>query len=193
MSVVTELADAFKSVFKIWFVLPPWNQAVRVRLGKHVERFEGGIHLFIPFLDQVFIQSVRLRAMHIPSQTITTSDSKTITICGSLSYRIKDILKLYQTIHQPEDTLAQHTMGILSDYMATHSLAECAPSVVCRHVNNSLSLERYGLAGVKFFLTDFAVVRTFRLIDGDLNHYQSELLHTAMASNPQSSDTSSFQ
>lgn len=47
--------------FQIWVVVAPWEQAVRVRLGKHLSVLNAGVHLKLPFADLVYLQSVRLR------------------------------------------------------------------------------------------------------------------------------------
>jgi len=173
MNWVQQITSAVSQVFKWWFVVQPWEQAIRVRFGKHIVPFEAGIHVRIPFFDRVYVQNKRKRFSIIDSQTITTTDNKTITICGSLRYRIVDILKLYMTLHQPTDTICQEVGSMLSKYILQHDLATCKPEKIYKYIDDNVDLTRYGLGDVEFFITDFAVVKTYRLINGDLNRYPS--------------------
>ena len=166
-----QILDALRSLFQWWFIVLPWEQSVRIRMGKRVQQFDGGLHFKIPFLDRVYIQNIRLRISMLTPQTLTTQDGKTITCAGSVRYRIKDIRKLYETLHQAEGTIKQHVEGLLAEYVVNHDLAKCSPKIVSEHVTERLDLSEYGLNDTEFFLTDFAVVRTIRLIGGDMQRW----------------------
>jgi hypothetical protein len=173
-SLITNFAEAFK-----WFyILQPWEQALRVRIGKHITLHSGGLHFKIPYIDFIFKQNTRLRISDVPSQTITTLDSRTITLSGALQYRVNDITPLFTKLHMAENTIAQECQAILTEYIACNVFAVCTPKHVMEHAQSNLRLEQYGLADVRFILKDYAVVKTYRFITGDMAMWTDHALET---------------
>ncbi len=173
----------FGELFHWWVIVAPWEQIVRVRLGKHLKMFGAGIHFTIPHVDSVYRQSIRRRICLTAMQTLTTSDGKTVTVSGQLGYAIVDVEKLYQTVHHAEDTLLATMQALVSEYIQQNDAADCTPPKVQEFVQESADLEIYGIGEVSFFVTNFAIVRTYRLLmdkakdyaDGDaLNTYNAE-------------------
>lgn len=171
---LAELVSRFTGIFRWWVSVAPWEQAVRVRLGKHVRVLGAGVHLRIPAVDRVFRQSTRRRFSSVPTQTVTTRDEKTVTISGALGYAIADVGALYNTVHQAEDTIQTEAQAAVARYVHAHDLAECSPITLEHVVTEALDLGRYGISGVEFSVTDFAVVKTFRLIQGEPKSYSHE-------------------
>jgi len=173
-SLLTNFAEAFK-----WFyILQPWEQALRVRCGKHIRLHAGGLHFKVPYIDFIFKQNTRLRISDVPAQTITTLDARTITLSGALQYRVADITPLFTKLHMAESTIAQECQAILTEYIAWNDFSQCSPKDVMLNVQRELNLERYGLADVRFILKDFAVVKTYRFITGDMDTYLDHSLQT---------------
>lgn len=166
MSSIRELLRELGGLLRWWVVVAPWEQAVRVRMGKHVAVLRAGVHLRVPFVDRVFRQSIRRRFSSIPTQTVTTRDGKTVTVSGTMGYAIADIGKLYDTLHHAEDTITSEGQGVIARFVARNDFADCLPTAIEAHVADALDLGRYGLDGAEFFVTDFAAVRTYRLIQG---------------------------
>ena len=173
MNWVQQITSALAHIFKWWFVVQPWELSIRVRCGKHIRKFGPGIHVKLPFFDCAYIQNVRTRNSILQPQTITTTDGKTVTICGTLRYRIEDVLKLYTSLHQPEDTICQEVEAIITQYIIVNALEDCTAYKISQYVADNVDLTKYGLADIEFFITDFAVVRTYRLIGGDMRRYLS--------------------
>lgn len=166
-SLLKSLIDLFR-----WFVtVAPWEAGLRVRLGNRVKVLEPGPYLKIPVIDRVFVQSTRLRFSAVPSQTLTTADGKALTVAGAIGYEIRDIRLLYDTLHHAEAAIESEAQGLISEFVVTHCLADCTPSVMQEEVVSSLQLEKYGLGGVKFIITTFVSVKTYRLITGEPRDY----------------------
>src|SRR5690349_20949371 len=108
-------------VFTWFVVVAPWEQALRVRAGKHVRKLDGGIYLSIPFLDRIFKQSVRRRINVLHPQTLTTMDRHVVTCAGAIGYSVGDLEKLYDTLEQPNDTIENEVKAIISDFIGSHS------------------------------------------------------------------------
>lgn len=179
-----ELLSQIARLFTWVLMVSPWEQALRVRAGKHVKLLHAGAHLRIPFIDRVFRQSVRRRLCTIPPQTVTTADGKTITIGALLGYSIVDLLKLYQTLHDAHDTIEAEASAAVADYVATHDLCECRPLLIQEWVLQRIDLMQYGLSRAEFRISCFAVVRTLRLITGNLKDWNDERLNTRESDEP---------
>lgn len=172
MSIFQGILDFLKQLLAWWFVVEPWEQAVRVRFGKHVLLMHAGVHFKIPFFDVVYKQNVRRRVSGIPVQTLTASDGAPVTVHGSIGYKICDVLKLHLTLHDAEVSVQQEVQGLVTNYVVTHSVDECTPEKIIAAVKATLNLSKYGLGDIDFFLTGFVSnVPTFRLIQDSLQQY----------------------
>lgn len=165
MSIFRELTALIRQLFSWWIVISPWEQAVRVRLGKYVRVLKAGIHLRIPFIDLIYRQSTRLRFTDLPVQTITTIDGHTVTLSGTIGYTIVDIKKLYETLHHADDTIMNLAQAALAKAVRKRRLEDCDSEAIEEYVSNDVVLDRYGLGNVQFSLLEFAKVRVFRIID----------------------------
>lgn len=162
-----QLKEFFEYIFnaiKIWIIVQPWQTGIRVRCGKRTKLLKNGIYFRIPYFDSVYIQESRLRVTEMSIQTLTSKDLKTITLNSSFGYSIVNINTLYNTLYQPEKTLQNIAMSEIADYIWTHSLNEITPELIESSVMSKLSANDYGLKFEYFRITNFAVVRTYRLI-----------------------------
>lgn len=164
MNTLWQLLTQIRRVFEWWVVVQPWEQALRVRLGKHVRRLGSGCHLRVPFADVIYRQSVRMRWCDLSTQTITTADGKAVTLSAALGYQIADIERLYQSLHHAEGTLQYLAMCAIAEAVHGAQAADCRPETVQDRADAALQLEPYGIADASIRVTDFAFVRTYRLI-----------------------------
>jgi hypothetical protein len=178
MEWLQQLVSNFTGVFKWWFILQPWQQALRVRAGRWIVKFEGGIHFRIPYFDMLFIQSTRWRVSDMGEQTITTPPGRTVSLTGALGYRIEDISPLYMKLHQAEDSIRIRVQGLVTNYLADDVEGKLQARDVIAYVNKVLDLSEYGLVDVEFRLLDFAVVKTYRFITESLGTHTSHSLQT---------------
>lgn len=164
---MNQIKDFFEYIFnsiKIWVIVQPWEQGIRVRSGNHIKKLNAGIHFKIPYLDSVYVQETRLRMIQLCLQTLTSKDLKTLTINSSLGYSITNIELLYNTLYHPEGTISNMAMSEISDFIFKNNLSDIDPSSIEQAVLAKLNAENYGLKFEYFRITNFAAVRTYRLI-----------------------------
>lgn len=164
MTVFREFLSSVQHLVIWWITVAPWEQALRVRLGKHVAQLGAGVHLRIPFVDRVYRQSVRQRTADLRTQTLTTTDGATVTLAGQVGYAIRDIRRLYETLHHAESTILDLVEAVIARTVAETERAACTPTIVEAAAADGVDLERFGLGDVSITITTFAFVRTFRLI-----------------------------
>ncbi|HMI01835.1 MAG TPA: SPFH domain-containing protein [Pedobacter sp.] len=164
MGSIKEFLEYILNAIKIWIIIQPWEKGLRVRMGKSITKLNGGIYFRIPYLDSVFIQSVRLRVVSMPMQTLTSKDLQTVTLNSAMGYSICNIEKMYSKLFHPELTLSNMAMSEISDFVYKNDMTDLDPHLIEQAVIKKLSADDYGINVEYFRLTNFAVVRTFRLI-----------------------------
>jgi regulator of protease activity HflC (stomatin/prohibitin superfamily) len=178
MRLLQELLGSLGKLFKWWFVVVPWEQALRIRAGKHVTKLGAGIHMRIPFLDRLYVQSTRMRWVELPEQTLSTADGKVISLQGMLGYSIVNLEKLYRTLHHANATLQGEAMSLIARYIHGHLMEECKPVILEDFLSGSLKLDKYGIGNTQLSITDFAVAKTYRLITSSDRYLAGDSLTT---------------
>jgi len=164
MNQVQQFIEYISNAFKIWVIIQPWEQGLRVRNGKRIKRLKKGIYFKIPYFDSVYVQEVRLRVRDMPIQTVTSKDGVTITLNSAIGYSITNLEKLYQTLYMPDVTLQNIAMSANAEIIATTNASEITPQKMESEVLKKLRADDYGLSFEYFKITSYAVVKTFRLI-----------------------------
>lgn len=164
MNQVQQFFEYIFNAIKIFIIVQPWESGLRVRNGKTIKKLIPGIYFRIPYFDSVFIQENRLRVTSIHIQTLTSKDLKTITISGAVGYIINDIEKLYQTLFHPEMTIINIAMSEVAAFIFKNSSDDIDPEKIEEAVISKLNGNDYGLTFSYFKITNFAIVRTYRLI-----------------------------
>jgi regulator of protease activity HflC (stomatin/prohibitin superfamily) len=175
MEVINSLFAFLSKLVKWWFVVMPWEQAIRVRHGNKVAVLKEGMYFKIPFIDSVYIQSIRLRTVDIPIQTISSKDGITVTVKAYIAYSIADIFLLYKTLYHPQATLSSVVNSSISGYIRENEILNISPNTIESIINTSINGAQYGLQDVSVKITTFAVVKTFRLIQDSSTSYHEDL------------------
>lgn len=163
-----DLISKFTALFIWWTVVEPWEQSIRVRLGSDRTRLGPGLHFRIPYADVLYTQTVRTRYTILGAQTLTTTDGQTITLAGSVAYKITDLDRLYDTLQHPEDAIQSITCGRVSEYVQAHAFSECSPGLIVAATKRHLDLSSYGLDVTDYVITSYVRVRTYRIINDSL-------------------------
>lgn len=163
-----QIADWFHRL-AFWFVVRPWERGITVRCGRWVLDMVPGIHLRLPFLDEVFVQNVRVRVLNLPVQTVTNRSGETITVSAIVRWRIADVRLMYDKLHNPEDWIYNVVLSAIAGavYETTSAaeltqIGEAATKALAEA--ETVGIEIQGVA-----ITDIARVRTYRLITGEGN------------------------
>lgn len=183
MSGIKQIIEALKSLLQWWVVCAPWEQVIRVTAGKRVRLLGAGIHRRIPILDRVYRQSTRLRALSLPAQTLTTADGKTVTVALMVSFAVRDLLRLYNTLHHAEGTIQAIVLGACGEFVTSTPAADVTAPAVAHWTADRADLKRYGLDDITVAVATFAYVKTYRMITGDGEAYhrdRGDYLNTTM-------------
>lgn len=169
------LAELIKGA-KCWITVLPWELAVRVRAGKHTAQLGPGLHFRIPYLDDVRVVNTRLRVAPVPSHTLSTKDGKAVTVAGAVGFCINDPLAASTRFHYAESTCAVLAQKHMARYIVARTVAELNVPELEAEVVSVLTKECKG-AGLAFefmSVTDFAIVRTIRLMQESWRQHTGE-------------------
>tara|TARA_R110000772_G_scaffold17946_3_gene50112 strand:+ start:213157 stop:213699 length:543 start_codon:yes stop_codon:yes gene_type:complete len=175
MNQIQQFLEYLLSVIRIWVIVQPWESGLIVRNGKRIKEIEKGIYFKIPYFDSVYVQEVRLRVTELPMQTLTSKDLKTITVNSSIGYSITNVRQLYQTLFHPETTIKNIAMSEVAELIFNTNQEDLTPRLIEDMVLKKLKENDYGLEFSYFRITNFAIVRTYRLIQDQT--WSSETLY----------------
>lgn len=179
MTSILQLIRSFILAFRWWIIILPWEQGIRVRWGKKVKLLNSGPHLKLPFIDLIFVQNMRSRMAHIPTQTVSTKDGKTVTLGAAVAYSIEDVNKLYSSLHDADATIMNLCQVAIAQIVLLQNAADLNPIDLGNKATEIVNLQQYGLTNIQVCITDFAFVKTFRLIQDSRYSYTSGI-NTAM-------------
>lgn len=178
MNIKETLQFIFNS-FKFWFIVNPWENAIRVRFGNRQKLLKEGLYFRIPHFDRVYTEEIRLRIMTMPIQSISTKDKITLTIKCAIGYKITDVMKMYNTIHQPETTLSNISMDRITNYLLSVDAKDLDINNLISSVLEKLNETDYGISFDYVKIVSLCEVKTYRLIQDQ--HWESESLDMAEA------------
>lgn len=170
---IFDAISRFFRQFVFWYVVEPWEQALRVRAGKYVKRIYSGFHLRIPYLDSIHVDSSRYRTSLCSPQTLTTADGKILVCTVATGHVLGDIYKLYHTLYSAHDTIKQIVSSFVADEVTRTTSDKLHPGELSDKLTARLSkeFEKYGLEGVTVRIQDFAYIKAFRLIQDQRFEY----------------------
>lgn len=154
--------------FQWWVVIAPWEQGLRVRLGRVAAMLKPGIHFRIPFLDRVYAQSVRLRTLIESNITSTTSDGKSITFTLAVEFRIHDIQELFNALSNPDSTIGSRAVSAATQFVSTNERVSLTPQSVGDEATKGVCIgEEWGLSDVRCTVMALSETRVYRFISAD--------------------------
>jgi membrane protease subunit HflC len=117
------LAAALIVGYSSLFTVYQTQQALVVRLGKVVRVVsEPGLHVKLPFVDNVLAIDKRILDLEAAAQEVIASDQKRLVVDAFARYRIKDPLRFYQTLGSK--TAADSQLNILLNSALRRVLGE---------------------------------------------------------------------
>jgi membrane protease subunit HflC len=125
--IIVALVVAYGTLFTVYQT----RQALVVRLGQPVRVVvDPGLNYKIPLIDSVINIDKRILDLENPAQEVIASDQKRLVVDAFARYRIKDVLKFYQTVGTVEGANSQ--LSILLNSALRRVLGEATLTQVVR-------------------------------------------------------------
>jgi len=143
--------------WKFWIVVPAWDVAVRMRLGKRASALSPGFHLRIPFVDEITLVNTRQRVWTTPTVDRDLGSGRVLCQQATFGYRINDPLRCIMTYTMPDASIAALIMSGLASGHSESMIAEDVSTI----------LDGTGLELDYVCVTSKATIRGFRLLNNN--------------------------
>ncbi len=179
---VGQLVSWFAQFFPRFVTLDTTQGAVKFEgffLPQRLRRFDGdmrltlcgpGLHWFWPATTSFQIYPTEYQTDNLPSQTIETSDGKSISVGGMVTYTVTDLLMLLPRTHSAVKMVQVKVLAAIHEVICKMSWEQLTIEQRKGTLNTKLrhaaqkQLTEFGVKIEECMLTDLARSRVFRLI-----------------------------
>jgi regulator of protease activity HflC (stomatin/prohibitin superfamily) len=154
-----------------WIIVTTTHGAVKFVRGHTVVTCAPGVHWYWPVLTMFLVHPIARQTANLRSQTVMTSDERTIAVGGMIVYEIADIEKIIAHTFDPDETIKDIAVSSVHDVCCQLSWAEIREYQRNGQLDTKLKkearrdLERYGVRVLKMTLTDLAQCRVLKVIN----------------------------
>jgi regulator of protease activity HflC (stomatin/prohibitin superfamily) len=148
-------------------IIPHYQEAVLLRLGKFKAVLKPGLHWKIPFFDDVIDHHVVVTTLSLPAQSLYTKDKQNIVAKGVVKYKIADVKTFLLEVYDAKDAISDMTQSIIKSIITELSLEDCINTDIDSILTKKSRVEarKWGVEIQQVTLTDIAPIRSFRLIN----------------------------
>ena len=169
------VASAWDTIWEVlgWFkfvtFIDEWEEGVVLQAGKFRRVLKPGWRLHCPLkIDEIYTMNVRLDAMELDEQVLTTADDVEIVIRVVLMWSIFDIKKCILDVEDAEDTLKDIAVGFVQElveetewvYIKTKEFRKKLKKLINRQSR------KWGMTVPKTKIKDLAKTRVYRIFGG---------------------------
>lgn len=147
-------------------VLNEFERGVVLRFGKYSRRIGPGLHFKLPFIEEVWSDTVVPRTINLMSQTLTTKDGKTVVVSSVITTIINDVKKALLCVDGVDNAMEDICYGLIGDMVLGHTWDEILAldvSEVCRSSMNEIGAQ-YGIEITNVQFQDIAYIKTYRIM-----------------------------
>lgn len=167
---IGQIAEFLGRFVPRWVILDTTEGAVKFVRGSHVVVLGPGIHWYWPAVTTMTRYPTARQADNLRTQTMVTSDDKTIAVGGMLVYQVNDLGLLLAHTHNAVTAVADIALTTIHDVccrMTWDDLKrEQQRGTLDTKLKNSTqkALSEYGVTVIKTMLTDLAPCRVYKLV-----------------------------
>ena len=151
--------------FRVFYVVMPWEQAIRVRLGSRVRLIGPGFHWKLPLFDRVFTQNIRLHIVSSCSQTLDGEDGKAVAVVACIGFSIHNLLDVYKSVQHLDEALYSWASAEIAEHIGGGYTRLQLEALITAGLKEKAT--GWGIKVEFCRITDYARVRVFRLMQSD--------------------------
>jgi len=152
------------SVITPFFIVDQTESGIIKRLGIYNRRALSGIVWKWPLIESYETETILITTLGLNSQTLTTKDHKSVVISAIIKYKIQDVKLYLLNVYEPEDVLADVTMGEIQKKVTKtnyNDLLKIEKKILPKVAK---SVEEYGISVQSVTFIDIGAVKSIRLI-----------------------------
>lgn len=147
-------------------IVPTYQNAGILRLGRYHRTLQPGLHWKLPFADDPYLENVFLTTVRLQPQTVTTKDNVSVVVAGVVRYQVVDVKPYICNIGDQHDLLIDTSMGAIlraARELTFKELLDGPPeSKIAADIRRKV--KDFGVAIESFTFTDMGAIRSIRLI-----------------------------
>src|SRR2546425_3741648 len=159
---LSQLVEWLGKFFPRLVVLDKTEGAIKYVRGWKPKYCGPGLHWYWPIVTFWSSYPIVRQTDRLQTQTIVTTDDKTIVVDGIIVYSVSDLMKLLTTVHQAEIAVKDITLTAIHDVCCQMTWEELKGEQRRGTLDTKLknttqrALNDYGVSVVKVMLTDLA-------------------------------------
>lgn len=153
-------------------IVRDYEEAVLLRFGKFNKLLKPGIHVKLPFFDEVLEQHIAVTTLSLAAQSLYTKDNNNIVVKAVVKYKIADVKTFLLEVYDAQDAIADMSQSIIKNVIMSMTLPECTDSDLDNSLTKKVRVEarKWGVEVQQVTLTDLAPIRSFRLINDTITN-----------------------
>lgn len=168
------LKQAIDWIYAFWplRIVHEWEQGVRCLFGNTRCRLTSrngiygtGLHWFVPGVGGIEVMETNIEVVETDLQTVLSAEKSPVTFSLGVKYRITNLRRMYQQIHDAKDTLVNEiasTAGYVASNMKVCTMADRMCDRVLHETKSDI--EDWGIEIVSLRLMNFSEAQPIRLI-----------------------------
>lgn len=167
---VGQIADWAGAFIPRWIVLRSTHGAVKFVRGVPHTVDGPCILWYWPIITEVKTFPTVRTANDLKSQTVVTTDDKTIVVSGMIIYEVRDVGAILATTFDAEETIMDICLCVVHDTVCALSWDDIKAQQRDGRLDRALrreaahQLERYGVKVLRLSLTDLAPCRVLKVV-----------------------------
>ena len=168
---VGHIADWLGQWIPRWTIVNTNQGAVKFVKGHTAIACGPGIHWWWPVTTNFITYPTARQTANLKSQTVMTSDDRTIAVGGMIVYEVSDITAILAHTFDPDETIKDIALSSIHDACCQLSWHELREQQRNGALDRKLKaearkdLDRYGIKVLKMTLTDLAPCRVLKLVN----------------------------
>lgn len=164
------IGEIFQNLLKLlpWLVIvPATHEGVAFVRGRHVRRWEPGLHWYWPVATQYKTIAVVRQTQLIQSKVIMTKDMQTVIAGALVTYYVNDVVAALAHIADLASDVMERSQGAIYEVIGKHTMEEIQAD---RQAFRDKLTERvgevlngYGVQIIQAQLTEFAPARALAI------------------------------
>ena len=161
---IFDFIDRFWEIITPVFIVDQTEHAIIKRLGIFHREALPGLRWKWFFLESYETESTIITTLGLNSQTLTTKDNKSVVISAIIKYKIQDVKLYLLTVYDPEDVLADVTMGEIQKQVTKTNYEDLLKVEKKILPKVRKTVKEYGVHIHAITFIDIGAVRSIRLI-----------------------------
>lgn len=148
-------------------IVRDYEEAVLLRFGRFNKLLKPGMHIKLPFFDEVIEQHIAITTLSLDAQSLYTKDKQNIVVKAVVKYKIADVKTFLLEVYDAQDAISDMSQSIIKNVIMSMTMEECTDMELDNTLTKKVRVEarKWGVEVQQVTLTDLAPIRSFRLIN----------------------------